>query len=143
MRHSTTKMRRRALALVAVGLLLPLGACGDDDDDDAGGSETTEATDAATDATDAPDDTGVPGGAGAGLVIEDFTFGEASATAGGTLAVTNADGAPHTVTSDDDAWDELRVEGGTEGELTVPSEAGEYAFHCEIHPTMTGTLVVE
>lgn len=132
---------RHGMAILAAGALFALGACSDDDDSDSGNdTETTEAPDGG--------ETTEPGGEGAetegaGLEIQDFSFGDATAAAGSTLTVSNADGAPHTVTSDDDAWEVLRVEGGSDGELAVPAEAGEYAFHCDIHPTMTGTLVVE
>jgi plastocyanin len=132
MLNSTWK--RTGTALLASGLLV-LGACGDDgDDDDAGTDDTTDET--------AADDGGDGGDAG-GLVISGFSFGDVSAAAGATVAVTNEDGAPHTVTSDDDAWEEVQVGGGGTGEFTAPSEPGDYAFHCEIHTTMTGTLVVE
>ena len=94
--------------------------------------------DGATD--DTADDSGA---AGASLTIEGFSFGDVTAAGGATVTVTNADGAPHTVTSDDDAWELIRVEGGTDGAFTAPAEAGEYSFHCDIHTTMTGTLVVE
>ena len=37
----------------------------------------------------------------------------------------------------------LLVEGaGGTADLTVPSEPGTYAVHCEIHSTMTGELTV-
>jgi plastocyanin len=132
-----TWKRTGAAALAVTGLLV-LGACGDDgddgDDDASGGGEGTEA----------PGDTGggEPAG-GDGLTISGFSFSDTTAAAGATVAVTNEDSATHTVTSDDDAFEELSLGGGESGELTAPSEPGEYAFHCEIHTTMTGTLVVE
>jgi plastocyanin len=135
MRNSTWK--RSGTVLLASAMLL-LGACGDDGDDDGGASDTT-----AADGGGSSDTTAADGGGGAGLTISGFSFGDVSAAAGSTVAVTNDDGAPHTVTSDDDAWEEVQVGGGGTGEFTAPAEAGEYAFHCEIHTTMTGTLVVE
>jgi plastocyanin len=126
-----------AAALAATGLLL-LGACGDDGDDE--GTDDTEAT--GTDADDGGEGGG-GGDGGGGLTIAGFAFSEVTAGAGATVAVTNEDGATHTVTSDDDAWEEVSVAGGESGELTAPSEPGDYAFHCEIHSSMTGTLVVE
>lgn len=136
MRNSTWNRRRAlALPLLAAGLALSLAACGDDDEDDAATDEGTE--------EGAPEEEGEEGGAADGLVIEGFTFPEHSVAAGDTVSVTNEDGAPHTVTSDDDAWDEVEIGGGGTGEFAAPSEAGEYAYHCEIHTTMTGTLVVE
>jgi plastocyanin len=132
MRNSTWK--RTGTALLAFGLLV-LGACGDDGDDgDASTGDTTDTTAASG------GDTGADGG---GLTISGFAFSEVSAAAGDTVAVTNEDGTTHTVTSDDDSWEEVRVEGGASGEFTAPSDPGEYAFHCAIHTSMTGTLVVE
>ena len=139
--HHSSWQRRRSLLLLAAGLLVPLGACGDDDDDDAatdGGDETEEtaAPDEGEEGEDAASD-------GATITISGFAFSEPTVSAGSTVAVVNEDGAPHTVTSDDDAWEEVEVSGGEEGELTAPAEPGDYDFHCEIHSTMTGTLVVE
>lgn len=128
MRNSTSK-RSRSLALLAAGLFVTLGACGDDDEDDA--AETDETTAAADDGGDD------------GITIEGFSFSDATVAAGSTVTVVNADNASHTVTSDDDAWEEVEVGGSGDGELTAPSEPGEYDYHCEIHTTMTGTLVVE
>ncbi|MEO8363932.1 MAG: cupredoxin domain-containing protein [Ilumatobacteraceae bacterium] len=56
------------------------------------------------------------------------------------LSVTNRDGFTHTVTSDSGAFD-VTVEGGTKEKLPTLSP-GTYAFHCNIHTSMHGTLVV-
>lgn len=56
------------------------------------------------------------------------------------LSVTNRDGFTHTVTSDSGAFD-VTVEGGTKEKLPSLSP-GTYAFHCNIHTSMHGTLVV-
>jgi plastocyanin len=140
-RRSTT----RALALAAAALLaLGLAACGDDDDDAADtGDEptTTEAEDTGTTTAD-----GVTGGEAAGdatVVAQDFSFTVPDSVAvGATVTFDNQDSAPHTMTADDDAFDSGNVTGGSQGEVTAPSEAGDYAFHCEIHPNMTATLTV-
>ncbi|RMF30881.1 MAG: hypothetical protein D6752_03265 [Candidatus Nitrosothermus koennekii] len=68
---------------------------------------------------------------------------------------TNEDSAPHTVTSDDgytDPWSgAFDSREHTETPLIMPgttfeflfTEPGEYHYHCEPHPWMTGTVVVE
>jgi plastocyanin len=56
------------------------------------------------------------------------------------LSVTNHDGFTHTVTSDTGAFD-VTVDSGTKVSLPALSP-GTYAFHCNIHSTMHGTLIV-
>lgn len=56
------------------------------------------------------------------------------------VSVANHDSFKHTVTSDEGAFD-VTVEGGATESL--PSlNPGVYAFHCTIHPSMRGTLIV-
>jgi plastocyanin len=139
-RRSTT----RALALAAAALLaLGLAACGDDDDDAADTGDEPTTTEAEDTGTTAADDTGDEATGDATVVAQDFTFTVPdSVAAGATVTFDNQDSAPHTMTADDDAFDSGNVTGGSQGEVTAPSEAGEYAFHCEIHPNMTATLTV-
>jgi plastocyanin len=139
---------RSLLGITAVPLLLVLGAaaCGDDDDD-AVSSQETEAPAGPTTTDAAPtDDYGAGGKAsegGAAVTISGFTFSEATVAPGAEVAVTNEDDVPHTATADDDSFDSGRLDGGGSGTLTAPSEPGSYAFHCEVHPDMQGTLTVE
>jgi plastocyanin len=139
-RRSTT----RALALAAAALLaLGLAACGDDDDDAADTGDEPTTTEAEDTGTTAADDTGDEATGDATVVAQDFTFTVPdSVAAGATVTFDNQDSAPHTMTADDDAFDSGNVTGGSQGEVTAPSEAGDYAFHCEIHPNMTATLTV-
>jgi plastocyanin len=123
---------RRTGVLVATGLAavaLLLGACGDDDNSDSS-SDTTESSDA-----------GSGGGEGT-LDVTSFDFSDVSAPAGGTLEVINESGGAHTVTADDGEFD-VELPDGETVEVPVPSEPGEYGFHCEIHPSMTATLTAE
>jgi plastocyanin len=128
-----TTWKRLSTVLLLSGAVA-LGACSDDDggDDDAadGGDDTTEET------------TGDDASGEGGITAEGFAFNDATVAAGATVTVTNADGATHTVTADDGEFD-VSVSGGESGEFTAPSEPGDYAFHCEIHTSMTGTLTVE
>jgi plastocyanin len=129
-RPSIIRARRLAAAALAAGLVLALGACGDDDDDAA---DTTE--------EDSPS-AGTDGGGDATLEVSEFDFEDASAPAGGTLAVTNSSGGAHTFTADDGEFDEELPDGETV-DVAVPAEPGDYPFHCEIHPSMTATLTAE
>lgn len=75
------------------------------------------------------------------ISIKNFAFtvaGNVKST--DALSVTNRDGLTHTVTSDSGAFD-VTVEGGTKASLPSLSP-GTYAFHCNIHSSMHGTLVV-
>jgi plastocyanin len=89
-------------------------------------------------------DTGNGAGApaGAALEISGFQFGATTVGAGGQVTVSNRDGAPHTVTADEGAFDSGQVGGGSTGAFVAPSQPGTYGFHCEIHPDMAGTLTV-
>jgi plastocyanin len=52
------------------------------------------------------------------------------------------DSPDHTVTADDDSFDSGTLSNGDTFEQTF-DEAGEFAYHCEIHSSMTGTITVE
>jgi plastocyanin len=121
-----------AAALVAVTLTAAMTACGDDDDDAGGESDSGSAA--------APAEGGE--GGDATLDVTEFQFSDVTVPAGGTLEVVNSSGGPHTVTADDGSFDEELADGATIG-VTVPSEPGEYPYHCEIHPSMQATLTVE
>jgi plastocyanin len=161
-------LKRRSLAAVAAISLL-LAACGDDSDESSGApatdapaaDATTPPTDAtgggrgdygpsedgtsapATDApaTDAPA-TDAPAAGGAEIVISGFAFSEdITVPVGTTVIVRNDDGAGHTFTADDGAFDTGVIDGGGTAEVTL-TEAGTFAFHCELHPSMSGTITV-
>jgi plastocyanin len=88
------------------------------------------------------------------VVAADMAFdpGTVTVTAAGesfTIAFTNSDGMPHNIAiyADDSKGEKL-----FEGEMvtdasivyTIPAlDAGTYFFDCSLHPTMTGSLVVE
>jgi YVTN family beta-propeller protein len=61
--------------------------------------------------------------------------------AGQTVTWTNKDPVPHTVTSDTGLWDSGDIAAGASysTKFTLP---GAYAYHCNNHPAMTGTVVV-
>jgi plastocyanin len=63
-------------------------------------------------------------------------------TPGATVRFRNDDQADHTMTADGGAFDTGHVAPGKEAEIHAPTAPGTYAFHCEIHPSMTATLTV-
>ncbi len=61
--------------------------------------------------------------------------------AGGTVAWTNRDQLPHTVTADDGTWDSGPIAPGATWRRTF-DRPGTYRFHCTPHPFMKGVIVV-
>ena len=80
---------------------------------------------------------------GTAVSIVDFAFQPASieVPAGSTVTWTNTGAAPHTVTADDGAFDSGQLKPGATFSQTFTTP-GTYTYHCEIHPQMTGTVVV-
>ncbi len=61
---------------------------------------------------------------------------------GTTVVWTNQDSAPHTVTSDTaGVFDLGTLSKGQTGKMTF-SQVGSFAYHCNIHPTMHGMVIV-
>ena len=76
--------------------------------------------------------------------IADYSFGQPRTVgAGAVVHVSNADAEAHTLTAEDGTFDTGSVDGGTVVSFTAPAVPGTYAFYCDIHPTMTGSLVVD
>jgi len=48
----------------------------------------------------------------------------------------------HTVTGDDNSFDSGNISAGSRFSRTF-SVVGTYKYHCTIHPSMTGTVVVK
>mgnify|MGYP000454044516 CR=1 FL=1 len=75
--------------------------------------------------------------------IVDFDFAGTDAVApGATINVTNADGAPHTLTAVDGSFDTGVLNGSASATVTAPSAPGTYEYFCSIHPSMTGDIRV-
>lgn len=90
--------------------------------------------------------------AGAGVVlaanqtvnIAGFAFSPATVTVnvGDTVTWANNDAQAHTASANSGAWDTGIIAGGGSAGIMF-STAGTFPYHCDIHPTMTGTLVVQ
>jgi plastocyanin len=79
------------------------------------------------------------------LKVANFAYSPPSLTvdAGTTVAITNEDDSPHTVTSKQSgAFDSGTIDGGKRGKVTF-SQPGTYAYFCAFHPFMNGTVTVE
>ena len=142
----------RLLPVLAMTVALVLSAC-------AGGGTTGTATagppePAASGPASAP--AASDGGAGTGVCAPSteagaveatmtgnaFSPGTIEAKVGDVITWTNGDGVPHTATyKDDPTCTTERLGQGDSGGLTF-SAAGTYAFFCQVHPDMTGTIEV-
>jgi len=81
------------------------------------------------------------------VVIRDFSFqpGEIRVRAGATVTWANCDdpGQPaHTSTADQGAWSSPSLSPGDVFSHTF-AQAGTFTYHCEPHPFMTATVIVE
>ena len=84
------------------------------------------------------------GAADVAATINNFAFSPNPLTVpvGTRVVWTNQQaGVPHTVTSDTGLWDSGTVPSGGTFAFTFTT-AGTFAYHCNIHPTMHGTVIV-
>jgi plastocyanin len=126
-RPSTHRARRWVTAALALVLVAALGACGGDDN--GGDSGSTGASDVKADTT---------------MDVTSFAYKDVTVPAGGTLAIKNTSGAAHTFSPDNEGdFKEVDFSDGETATVTAPSKPGEYKFHCDIHPNMTGTMTVQ
>jgi plastocyanin len=126
----------RTLLCVAITATLGVAACGGDDDDTA---DSTDAPSETTAGSTTPETEPTPDPASSGVVIEGFAFVLPDSVPAGTVTVENRDGAPHTLTADDGTFDvSVSANASADAEL----EPGTYEVHCNVHPSMTGTLTV-
>lgn len=77
------------------------------------------------------------------IVVSEFRFAvPATVSPGQQIIVRNEDTVEHSVSADSSGAFDVDVDGGETVTLTAPSTSGVYAFHCEYHPNMVGTLDV-
>ena len=83
------------------------------------------------------------------VAIQGFAYRpkEVAVTLGDTVAWTNGDVVPHSVTADGTgsaarAFDSPDL-APKERFVWVAAKTGTYAYHCEMHPAMSGTVVVK
>jgi plastocyanin len=74
--------------------------------------------------------------------IADFAFpATTTVNAGDTVTWSNTSGVVHTATADDGSFDTGSISDGASGSVTF-DEAGTFPYHCTIHASMTGSIVV-
>lgn len=78
------------------------------------------------------------------ITIADFAFAPSNVTihAGDTVVWTNNDSASHTVTDQAGSFDSKTLAAGKTFSHTFTT-AGTFTYHCSVHPSMMGTVVVE
>ncbi|MCA1683459.1 MAG: cupredoxin domain-containing protein [Actinobacteria bacterium] len=135
--HADTTMRSflrlSTTTLVAVGLL---AGCG-------GGEKKKSDTTKVTPAPPAASAGAVPGGTG--VTIKGFKYvpPSISTTVGAKLTFKNVDNAGHTATADmKSAFDSGTINHGQSKTVTF-KKAGTFAYHCDFHPFMHGSVVVK
>jgi plastocyanin len=81
--------------------------------------------------------------ANANVTISNFSFQPQSlqVKAGTTVVWKNNDGTAHTVTSDTGVFNSGTLASGGTFAFTFP-QVGSFLYHCNIHPFMTGTIIV-
>lgn len=135
-----------AAALVA--LSLGLVACGDSGSDSTTEAETTPPASEETSPGEGETTESEPAPSGEAAKSEKVDIVEFAyqpdpvvVQVDGKVIWQNQDTAPHTATADDESWDTGTIEKGKIGSETF-KEPGTFAYYCEIHPDMKGTVEV-
>jgi plastocyanin len=137
----------RKMLLVMVAALALVGAACSSSNDTGGPTGTTGGTTGSTGSTSgctAANAVDLSGDDPFTVTIQDFAFDPPcfKAASASTITVDNKDGTTHTFTIEGTQVD-VTIDGGQ----TFNGESGNlapgsYDFHCNIHPTMTGTVIV-
>ena len=85
-----------------------------------------------------------PAGATPAVAINDAGYAPAEIVVapGGHVVWTNGGANPHTVTSDTALFDSGTLNKNATFDLAAPAATGTYAYHCNFHASMHGTVVV-
>lgn len=78
------------------------------------------------------------------VTISGFSFKPATVTIarGSRVRVSNASGTAHTATRDGGGFDTGRIKPGKAATVQF-NRKGTFAYHCKIHPTMKGKVIVD
>lgn len=126
-------------------IALPLAGCtGSGNTAGTTASVTTAATTTAASTTAASTTAASTTAASTSVTIESFLFNPESLTikAGETVTWTNKDSVAHTITEDKGVFDSGSINSGATYSFTFKT-AGTFSYHCTIHPSMTGTIIVQ
>lgn len=78
------------------------------------------------------------------VTIQNMAFSPATLTVkvGDKVTWTNQDSVGHSATADDNSFDTSVIAQGQSGSTTF-NKAGTYTYHCSVHPSMHGTIIVQ
>jgi len=82
----------------------------------------------------------IPQGAST-LTLTAYNPNPVNVAVGTTVRWTNTDSVAHTSTSDNNTWNSGTLGAGAHFDFTFQN-AGNFPYHCAIHPGMVGTIVV-
>jgi plastocyanin len=77
------------------------------------------------------------------LGINSYSPNPINMRVGQTIAWRNADTVAHTSTGDSVGFNTGTLSGGATSTPTAMTTAGTFTYHCAIHPSMVGTIVVQ
>ncbi len=126
-------------AVVSVGLVLLGAGCSSNSstENTAGNTDTSSASTTITNSSKevASDKT---------INIQNMAFAPSvlSVAVGDTVTFTNSDSLSHTATANDSSFDTGTIAPGESKTVTL-REAKTITFHCNFHPSMTGTISVQ
>ena len=123
-------LRLAAITLVGVGLALAAHGCGGDNKKNPTGPGGGTAADVTIN---------IVGMAGA----NSYSPSPDTVTVGQTVSWKNNDSITHTATDNGSAWNTGNIGAGNTSTPITMGTAGSFPYHCTIHPTMTGFLVVK
>jgi plastocyanin len=141
--------KRPTIAALVTVAVIGLSGCGSSSDVKSADPGPTTPTHSMTmtsssPSTDSPSTTSDDGMGDMAMVdIKDFMYtGEMSVKAGQLVMVTNDDSEAHTLTSDQTGLFAVTVQPGGTATFDAPTKPGSYAYHCDFHANMHGSLVV-
>ncbi|MDQ2902837.1 MAG: cupredoxin family copper-binding protein [Chloroflexota bacterium] len=158
---SSTPMTKIWFALIAIGLLVALAACGSTTDTGSAPTATANSSASTPAATQGNGNGGKYGNGGVTptvatgstptaatgsntVGVSNFTFSPGALTVhvGDKVTWTNNDSVAHTVTSDNGKFDSNTLAPGTSFSFKF-TKAGTYDYHCNIHSSMHGSIIVK
>jgi plastocyanin len=127
-------VRRLRIPAFIVVIVLAIAAC-------SGGASPTTPAAAQSTAASAPASGGASGSNAVEIKGLAFNPASISVKTGSKITWTNNDSATHTVTLDDNSVDSGNVNVGSTFDHAFAT-AGTFAYHCKIHSSMHGTVVI-